>query len=186
MTTTAQLEYDEEKFTELLLYLAEKCKSDRWFGAVKLHKLLYYSEQRAYRELGQPITGAAFQNLEHGPAARRLLPVQNRLLSAGYATIEREPTPTGIQKRLVAKREADLSQFSLDELRIIDSVVEEYFGKTATEISHESHEEPGWLGTSEGEAIPYEMMLLSRPLPTKDDERIALGMVERHNALSGH
>lgn len=173
-----RIDYNEEKFAELLLLLAQKAANDPGFGAVKLHKLVFYSEFRAYRDLGHPISGVPLQNLEHGPAARRLIPVQDDLLEAGFAEIEREPTPVGVRKKLVAKRGADQSMFSDDELRIIDEVVKDLWGKSATQVSLESHEEPGWLVTSEREPIPYNMALLTRPEPTEEDERFVRELIE--------
>lgn len=179
-----QPSYDESKFVELVLYVARRCESDSWFGAVKLHKLLYYAEFGAFRKLGEPISGAVFQNLEHGPAAKRLLPIQDKLLEAGYAEIDRVPTVSGVQKRLIAKREPDLARFSREELDIIDAVIREHWGKTATQIRRESHEEPGWLVTTEREEIPYEMALLSRPAERfEDDPSVLALMEERRDAL---
>jgi uncharacterized phage-associated protein len=173
-----RIEYNEGKFAELLLYLALRSASDPGFGAVKLHKLVYYSEFGAFRHLGRPITGVPFQNLEHGPAAKRLLPVQTALLRDGFATIHRVPTPAGVQKRLVASREPDLSDFDSSELAIIDSVIERLWGESAVSVSAESHEEPGWIVTSQGEEIPYQMALISRPEPGPADVAYALELIE--------
>jgi len=37
-------EIDERKFKELILYVADKCSDDPDFGAVKLNKILFYSD----------------------------------------------------------------------------------------------------------------------------------------------
>ena len=171
--------YDESKFEELLLYLAQRSEGDEWFGAVKLHKLLFYSEFRAYQRLGKPITGAVFQNLPQGPAAKRLLPVRTQLIERGDAKIAHEPTTAGVQQRLIALREPKKSVFSDEELSIIEEVIKELWGRTGSEVSRDSHEEPGWIVTTEREAIPYYMALLSRPDPTEEDEIFLRERVER-------
>lgn len=178
-STTEQPNYDEEKFAELILFIADRSKDDPGFGAVKLHELLFYSEFGAYRELGRAISGAEFQNLENGPAARRFLPVQNGLLESGFAEVERNKTPVGVQLRLVAKRDPDLSAFSAEELALVQRVIDEHWGKSAKQISLEVHEEPGWIVTSERETIPYSMGLLSRPTPTAEDEEYVRGLIQR-------
>lgn len=170
---------NEEKFAELILYLAKRSEDDPWFGAVKLHKLLYYSEFRAYRERGKAITGQPFQNLEHGPAAKRLLPIQGKLVEQGDARVDPMPTTAGMQKRLVALREPDLSLFDPDELRIIDQVLADLRGMNATEVSELSHVEPGWLVTQEREPIPYHFALLTLDPLTDDDRSWAEDVIRR-------
>ena len=39
MTSMAQFKLDEEKFRELVIYIAGQCETDPAFGAVKLNKL---------------------------------------------------------------------------------------------------------------------------------------------------
>jgi len=69
--------YNEEKLAELILYVCHKSEADERFGATKLNKILFYSDFAAYRQLGQPITGADYQNLEEGPAPRKLPPIRS-------------------------------------------------------------------------------------------------------------
>ena len=44
--------FNEGKFRELILYVARRSEDDKYFGAVKLNKILYFSDFNAYRELG--------------------------------------------------------------------------------------------------------------------------------------
>ncbi len=78
--------YDERKFTELLLYVATRLQGDRSGGATKLNKILFFADFAHVRR-GAPITGAEYQKLEHGPAARRLRPVRDRLIANGDAEL---------------------------------------------------------------------------------------------------
>ena len=59
-------QFNQEKFTELIVYIAEQSKDDPFFGPVKLNKILYYADFRAYRELGHSITGASYRKLTEG------------------------------------------------------------------------------------------------------------------------
>lgn len=170
---------DEAKFTELILYVAKRCKGDTTFGAVKLNKILFHAEFEAYRDLGRPITGTPFQNLEFGPAPRRLIPVQEKLLELGHARLAEEPTPAGVQKRLIALREPELKNFTQDELDLIDRVIQRLGRKNGSESRDDSHEHPGWIATSQGETIPYHMAMLSRPEPTEADRRYVKELIER-------
>ncbi|MEA2715744.1 MAG: hypothetical protein QOI99_61, partial [Actinomycetota bacterium] len=51
------MDYDERKFAELVLYAASRLADDPAGGAVKLNKVLFFSEFAHMRRHGQPITG---------------------------------------------------------------------------------------------------------------------------------
>ena len=155
---------DEAKFAELMLYVAHKTRSDRRGGAVKLNKYLYFAEFSAVRRLGRPITGVDYQKLTHGPAPRRLLPIRDGLVANGSARLERRQDAFGYEHTdLIPLRDANLSRFSADEIRIIDEVVEELLPLNGSQVSDLSHREAGWMMVNVGDTIPYELALVAPP-----------------------
>jgi len=89
---------------------AEELIDDRFAGAIKLNKVLFFAEFAHMRVTGRPITGSPYQKLRLGPAPRRLVPVRNRLISAGDATLERETILGRVQHRLrLAGRRGEMS-----------------------------------------------------------------------------
>lgn len=158
--------YDERKFSELVLYVAERLADDPAGGALKLNKVLFFSEFAHVRAHGRPITGADYQRLEHGPAPRRLLPVRDALIGAGDATFEEVVYLGYRQKRLVAMRKADRSLFSPGELGVVDQVLAELTHYSAAQLSDLSHEDMGWRMVEDGETIPYGAAYLRRPVVT--------------------
>ena len=165
---------EEAKFAEFVLYVADKTRADHRGGAVKLNKYLYFAEFSAVRRLGRPITGVEYQKLTHGPAPRRLLPVRDALIADGSARLERRQDAFGYEHTdLVPLREANLSHFSADEIRIIDEVVEELLPLTGTQVSDLSHRDAAWLIVNVGETIPYELALVAAPDEIEVTEAIA-------------
>jgi hypothetical protein len=81
------VDHGEEKSRGLIVYIAHKTGDDPRFGDIKLNKVLYFADFRAYDELGQPITGARYQKLEWGPAPRALLPVRHELENDGAVRV---------------------------------------------------------------------------------------------------
>ena len=165
--------FDSGKFRELVVYVAKQSDDDPRFGAVKLNKILYYSDFAAYRQLGRPITGATYRKLSEGPAPAQLLAARRELIESGDASVEERPYFTGVQQRLVIKdrRNPDLEAFAPGELEIVDSVIEFFEGKTAREVSDFSHREPGWIIAGDREAIPYETAWLSsEPISQEAEE----------------
>ena len=103
---------------------------DPTVGSVKLNKLLYFAEFSSVRMTGVPITGVEYQRLDNGPAPRRLLPIRGALIEDGAAELQHATVFGFAQQRLVALREPDMSEFSTDEIEIIDQVVDLLWGKS--------------------------------------------------------
>ncbi len=149
------MEFEPDKFAELMLYVADRSVDDPDFGATKLNKILFFSDFMAYDKFGSPITGAVYQKLDHGPAPRPLLPIQRDLISKGSAVITPVSRFNFTQKRLTALREAEIDKFSGEEIALVSQVIEILMGKTASQVSEISHRFAGWKLADDGEDIPY-------------------------------
>lgn len=161
---------ETSKFEELILLVARECREDPRCGATKLNKILFYSDFLAYEELGRSISGEAYRKLERGPAPRRILPVVEDMLSAGWCTwAERDWFGLPLRK-LQPLREPDLSLFSADELEVVRRVVRDLWELNATEVSDLSHRFAGWQAAAPGEEIPYETVFVDEPRRLTDEE----------------
>jgi len=167
--------FEREKFRHLILYFSKRGLDEGLvIGSTKLNKLLFFSDFRAYAELGQPITGARYQRLDLGPAARAMLPVRSEMVEELREAHFQERPADDLSDVLVADREPDLSLFSAEELRIADAVFEELRAFNAKAVSDYSHyRSAGWRVMKNGEDIPYESAFCSTdPAPP---EAIELG-----------
>jgi hypothetical protein len=163
--------YDEEKFAELVLYVAGRIADDPTGGATKINKILFAAECAHMRRFGRPITGAEYQKLPRGPAPRRLVPVREQLVAQGDAELLADEYMGYPLDRLKPLRAPDTSRFSDDELRHVEQAVAALWGSTAAEASDLSHQEMGWRMVEEGETIPYEAALLARQVRVTDAMR---------------
>ncbi len=153
---------DEDKLKELILYIAQKCSADPDFGAVVLNKVLFFSDFLTYAGTGRPITGVEYQKLPHGPAPRRLLPLQRELTERGEAVLAPADRMGFRQKRLVALRQPDLSAFTGTEIAVVDGVIDQLRGSSATRVSQLSHAwSKAWEVAEVGETIPYETVFVA-------------------------
>jgi len=169
----------DEKLCELMLYIAQKSQDDKFFGAVKLNKLLYYADVEAYRRLGKSITGTDYKHRREGPVppsdrARR------RLVQRGRAKVDYKPTEKRDQERLIPKSAPNTSLFSNAELGIIDETIRKYWQFTGTALSKKSHEEFGYKLTREGETIPLRTAWLSSARPTKAQIEVGQKIAKKH------
>lgn len=177
-------EFRDDKLRELIVYVANRSAEDRWFGATKLNKLLYYSDFAAFRQLGAPITGADYMKLPEGPAPREFLRARQSLLADGSIGIESRPLMGYIQQRVVAHRPADQTLFSPDELAVVDEVIDSLGGLTSRQVSDMSHEEPGWKMAADYETIPYATAWLSPEPLTQDQLEHGLKVAGNHELIS--
>lgn len=174
--------FDREKFKELVLYIAQTCASDGGFGKTKLNKALWWSDFQAYARLGRPLTGAKYMRLPWGPVPRPLLPVLAELEQEKAIYFENRVVYGGkTQERLRARRRPDMSAFSKEEVKLIDSVVAALWGKKATGVSNLSHEKSaGWRLAAHKENIPYETVFVSARKAKAVDRAWARDVAAKH------
>lgn len=172
------MEFDEHKFGELMLYIADRSVDDPDFGATKLNKILFFSDFMAYEQFGKSITGAVYQRLDHGPAPRHLLPVQAELIRNRDAFITPVSRYNFTQKRLTALRECDLSLFSSEEIALVSQVMDALQGKNAAQVSAISHRFDGWKLADDGEDIPYFTVYLRPPKLTETAVELGLSVAK--------
>jgi hypothetical protein len=171
--TAKRFVQDERKLRELILYIANRCEPDVHFGAMKLNKILFYSDFYYYAYYGKPITGVEYMKQPLGPVPRRLVPVRDAMVSEGAIVIikRRVSGVTRPQDRIVAVEEPDLSVFTAEEIDYVNRVIEFCEGKSGTDISNDTHQHPAWrVPRRLGDTIPYEYVFLSDE-PVTDYER---------------
>src|SRR5437016_2393135 len=164
---------NEVNYRELVLYICQKCATDKKFGATKLNKILYFCDFLAYAELGEPITGFEYQRLPNGPAPRRVLPMREEMVNKRDLGIQIIPLRGGrTQHRAVNLRVPDLSVFTAGQIALVDRVIEELWDLDAEQVSELSHRMAGWRLAALGETIPYETVFISiEPLTETDVQR---------------
>ena len=158
-----QPEFNSEKFRALMLYIADQSRDDRWFGAVKLNKILYYCDFLSFARHMEPITGASYLKMKAGPVPEELLNERRTVVDAGLAKIETRSVFRYTQQRLVPHAASiELgSLFDAREIKIIDEVLSFMKPLTAKESSEMAHAEVGWILAGDREVIPYETAWLA-------------------------
>lgn len=163
----------DQKLQELILYICERCEGDRTFGATKQNKLLFYSDFLAYLNFGRAITEQEYFRLPQGPCPRRWVPVSKKMIARGDITIKKSEYYGFPQNRTMPMRRANLSLFSAEEIALVDKVVETHWGRTAADISDETHGFIGWKLAADRETIPYSVATVSLKSLTEREERYA-------------
>jgi hypothetical protein len=170
---------EEQKFGELILYLAKLSEADPKCGRTKLNKLLFYVDFRAYERFGAPISGQQYQKRDYGPTAGSFMPVV-RALEEEHACAWAERAYHGRpMKKLLALREPDVRVFRPEEVDLIREVLEEFLPYDARDMTNMTHVFAGYQAAEMDEEIPYNMVFVddARPL-SPEEEAWALSVVK--------
>lgn len=163
-------EFSRGKFEELIVYIAKRLPPEAALGKVKLAKLLMLCDYTAYIRLRHSMTGATYEKWEHGHLPSELI-MAEKDLQGEAVDVETISYYGKSLKHITALRDPDMSDFSEDELAIIEGVLRFYGHESASYLSHLSHEELGWRLAAEREPIPYNTIFLSKTGPTDTDVR---------------
>lgn len=171
LTYSVAVPNGQQRFRELIVYIAKKSEGDDRFGSTKLNKLLHKIDFTSFLRTGIPMTGTRYHCNHNGPTPVAFMPVQRELKAEG-AVEEIEKTIRGYagkpQRRLAARRDPDMSYFSPSEVEMIDKIIMESWGKDGTQMSDESHG-VAWKSRKKGDSLPYETAYLSdEPLSQSD------------------
>lgn len=171
----------DKRLAELMLYVADKCSQDAKFGATKLNKILFFCDFLSFQEHGEPITGSQYMRLERGPVPKRLVPVRDRLIKTGAATLQQIQLLGGKkQHRLVPLREPDVDLFKASQIEFVNRIIDILRDQSAEEVSELSHNRV-WRIAKERESIPYEAAFISDEDPTPEDVQRAKKLIAQHN-----
>ena len=126
------------KLRSIMLYLLESC-CDIYY--TKMNKLLFYADFLSYRERGQAMTGLSYRAMDYGPVPQKW----DRIYSS-FDDIEQETyIANGYEGiKLFGKSKADLSQFSQEEIELLDNVIKQFGAASSSELSEISHQEKAW------------------------------------------
>lgn len=145
---------DRERLRAAVLHVVQSCEPDR-LGAVKLHKVLFYSDMLNFIFSGEPMTGATYRKRPFGPTCDAALYAVDDLTRNGDIEV-REIDYYGYRKKqYIARNEAETNRLSPEEKDILGKMIEFVcFDNSAKSISDFSHDLP-WEMVEFGEPIPY-------------------------------
>jgi len=180
VTYRVELSGGQHRLKEAILYVARKGRPMKFFGRIKLNKIIWRADFRSFYDRHQSVTGRAYQKLEWGPALIEMVPIMQDLLQANL--LKEEPRKQGQQTehRPVAKVDPVLKFFSPEDIEYLDESIRHYWDMTGTETSDESHG-IAWKSREIGDAIPYEAAYFEdKPLPKTALNRIAKSLRKLH------
>ena len=149
--------YSEDKMKQVVLYFLEHINNVH-LGRTKLMKLLYFVDFDHYEKHGEPITGAVYRKLPHGPVPTKVEKLIKKMVEKGEAREIRAQNANYTQHRLITlNAKFNPSLFTGAELQTLERVAAEWADATAADIETATHREAPWASTEDGKQIDYEL-----------------------------
>jgi hypothetical protein len=162
---------DRDKLKRLIHYAAYRCVDNpRMLGAIKLNKVLWYSDLAAYLTWGAPITGGKYIKKQFGPVSSGLMSAVEDLEEEKAVAVRRFDDGIDAKVEYLALTTPDASIFKPEEIRVIeDSIQMVCHRHSARSISRKSHDIV-WELAELDEEIPYHAILGGRLHEIESDD----------------
>ena len=153
-----KIEFDIEKFKQLLLYILQKCGGKPNVGETVLYKLLYFCDFDYFEVYEKPLSGMPYKRLQFGPVPNQSIynPIINEMVKKGEIQIINRPyAGDTIQTKYVAFVSPNIDVFTPKELETIDRVINRLSDMSARQIEDHVHHDAPWETHKDGEIIDY-------------------------------
>lgn len=147
-----------EKFKNLILYILEKCAGKPNVGETVLYKLLYFSDFNYYEIYEEHLSGATYRKLAKGPVPVDITKILHDMETNNFLKSFTTDYFGYKQMRFIPLVNANKKLFNGAEIEVIDNVIDQLSGMSATEISHYSHGDMPWKASNDRQVIDYELV----------------------------
>lgn len=151
-----QIILDKEKYRAAFIYLLEKLGKIE--GKKKAYKLMYFLDFDYYEAYEKSFTGETYTAFPMGPAPRYFDSIVDELIREGFVKVNK--------KRMLPQHENDTIiysaerkqnyQFSKEELKMLDRVINTYGNLTGKDLENLSHSQAPYIAVGPYDVIPYE------------------------------
>jgi len=174
-----EITFDMMKMEETIHFICSTCKPEDRLGAVKLNKILYYSDMTSFAETGKSITGATYAKRQNGPVPKQVTEAIDNLRRAGRLETRNVSVFEHVRRQFDARGATDVSIFHADEIARVGDMITAVCEHTANEISEISHTLV-WRVADMGEDLPYESYFVSYLDDlTTEDQTVVAGALAR-------
>lgn len=141
---------DLEKVANVIGYFSQFVEN---LYKVKLMKLLWYADVIFYKRYGISMTGLVYKHMPLGA-----LPIAyNEIIYLPTVKIVEEIIGEDISYRICPNKDVNISNFSLEELSVLETVATTFKNYKSKEIVDYMHEERAYMDTVPNQIIPYSL-----------------------------
>lgn len=150
------MEFNKEKFKNVLHYLISKCENKDNLGRGVLYKLVYFSDFNFYELYEEPLTGECYIHKARGPIPTHFFEARDELIHESKIKEEEKKVIDYYKYNYSSLKTVDLSLFTDNELEVLDATIDKIGNMAFNQISEYSHGDIPWRLTEEGEELNYE------------------------------
>lgn len=166
----------EDRFKELVLYIANECVDDPTFSKTKLLKILFFSDFESYGMYGTPITGMPYRKLPFGPCPVDFPRIQEEMVRTKLIAIHARRVYDLSSQRVLPLQRSTFNLLSGRDVAIVNGWIRHFWKWTAKRVSEYSHGK-AWSLAQESKLIPYEAVFIS-------DEPVTFGDIDNVRDLA--
>lgn len=146
----------KEKYRNAVLYFVKNC-NNKYLGATKMNKLVYYLDFLNYRDRDASVTGEVYYNRQYGPVPSKIDEVVDELRQEGLLEIKEDPYKKDrMRKSYEAKQSPDMSVFSEEEKSLLGVICREFKDYSTPKIVAQTHLEAPWFYSKPQQKIDYD------------------------------
>ena len=158
-----KMDFNKEKFKEVLHYIINECGTKKNVGKTVLYKLLYFSDFNFFELYEKSMTNESYRKLPRGPAPIHFDVAVKELIDEGKINV----TTKNITLERVMYNYSSLKKPSIklseDESFVINEVINELSYMNANQISEYSHGDMPWKATDDMDIIDYGFVFYRNP-----------------------
>lgn len=141
---------DTEKVANVIGYFSQFIEN---LYKVKLMKLLWYTDAVSYRRYGRSMTGLVYKHMPLGA-----LPIAyDEIIYLPTVKVVEEMIHDDISYRIYPNKKVNISDFSLEELSVLETVATTFKDYKSKEIIDYMHKEKAYTDTVPNQIIPYSL-----------------------------
>ncbi len=120
---------------------------------VKLMKLLWYTDALCFRRHGRSMTGLVYKHMPYGA-----LPIAyDEIIYLPTVKVCEEMIYEDISYKIIPNKEVNISDFSLEDLSVLETVASAFKNYKSVEIVDYMHEEKAYTDTKLYQIIPFSL-----------------------------
>lgn len=154
-------QFDRDKYKNLIHHVIWKTQNRDGWGMVKLFKALWFFEAKRYSIAREKFSNAVYVRDSFGPRPKLAYQLLASLEADGRIQRYKEPHYSFSLERARSVRPPAPGLLNAEQARDLDFWIDYIDGKTAGEISEETHDY-GWEIAKQGEELPLFAFLAHR------------------------
>lgn len=145
---------NEQKYKNAVLYFTKYC-NNRYLGATKLNKLLYYLDFISYRDRKTLVTGDVYIHKDYGPVPGQIDEVLSKMSAEGKLKIDRVEYGENGTFEYTALTDPDEKVFSDEERGLLQAICKEFAFWSTDKIVNQTHLEAPWFYSKPFDVVDY-------------------------------